>query len=106
MSGNKRQRLETRIHLVAELEKLPRTPAIEEMIAEAKAGEYHDYKNRKYTCGKVAASTKLRAAGLGWLAMRVENGDFDEEADEDDKAEMRKNLPRSAWPVFGLEPVN
>lgn len=97
--------LDTRIHLVQELEKIsPRTPEIEEIIAEAKAGEYHDYKNQKYDCGKVAAYTKLLRAGLTQLAERVRNGDFDEQADEDDKEAMRKNLPRSAWATFGLEP--
>lgn len=83
---------DTRIHLVAELEKLERTPAIEEMIQEAKAGEYHDFKNQKYACGKVAVSGKLRAAGLIDLAKRVENGEFDEEMDDEDRAEMVKTI--------------
>jgi|SRR5882724_3562162 len=99
------ERLDTRIHLVAELEKVcgkHRTPAIEEIISEAKAGEYHDFKNQKYSCGKVAVSGKLRAAGLIDLAKRVENGDFDEMPDEDDKAEMRKGLDPKLWGALGL----
>lgn len=40
------------IELVQELKKLPRSSEIEFMITEAKAGEYHDYKNKKYVCGK------------------------------------------------------
>ena len=95
--------LDTRIELVAELEKVsPRTALIEQIIAEAKAGEFHDYKNQKYACGKVASVGLLREAGLNDLADRVRNGDFDEEADEEDKAEMRKTLPPAAWPIFGL----
>jgi len=94
---------DTRIHLVEELEKVNQTPAVLEMIVEAKAGEYHDYKNVKYDCGKMAVSQKLRAEGLIGLAKRVEGGEFDETADEDDKAEMRKHLPKSAWKTIGLE---
>jgi hypothetical protein len=85
---------DTRFELVEELEKIqPRTSAIEEMIQEAKAGEYHDYKNEKYDCGKVAVSGKLRRAGLTDLAKRVESGEFDELADEEDKANLRKDFP-------------
>lgn len=97
-----RVRKDTRVELVAELEKLPQTPNIKTMIEEAKAGEYHDYKNNKYVCGKVAASSALRLNGHMDLAKRVEEGEFDEEADEDDKKEMRKTLPKEAWSIFGL----
>jgi len=80
----KKKRLSTMVELVQELERLPRTPAVQELIDEARAGEYHDYKNNKYDCGKVESSRKLRAAGLIDLAKRIENGDFDEEPDADD----------------------
>lgn len=73
------------VELVEELEKLDATPAIQEMISEAKAGEYHDYKNNKYACGKVAVVGKLRSAGLDDLANRVINGEFDEVPDEEDE---------------------
>lgn len=62
------------------------------MINEAKAGEYHDFKNVKYTCGKMASSQMLRKLGFGSLAKRIEQGEFDETADEEDKASMRKDL--------------
>ena len=82
----------TMVELVQELEAItPRTPEIEEMITEAKAGEYHDFKNQKYVCGKVAVVGKLTAAGLKELANRVINGEFDEEADEDDKAMLKRD---------------
>lgn len=94
---------DTRIHLVEELEKLPSTPGIEEMIQEAKAGEYHDYKNNKYACGKVAVVGKLLSEGLNELADRVKRGEFDERPDEDDREEMRKTVPESMWRLLGLE---
>lgn len=87
----------TMVELVDELEKLLKTPQPQQiinglnfMIAEAKAGEYHDYKNDKYVCGKVASSGYLRKMGFIELAKRIENGEFDEEADEQDKAYLRK----------------
>lgn len=77
---------DTRVELVAELLAVqPRTRAIAEMIDEARAGEYHDFKNKKYVCGKVTASRKLRASGLTSLAERLESGEFDEMPDEEDR---------------------
>jgi hypothetical protein len=102
--------------LVSELKKLAPSPAITEIIREAMAGEYHDYKNKKYVCGKVEAYNKLTTAGrfdtdkkrgkaLIDLADQIKQGFYDEEADEDDKAEMRKGLPAEAHAIFGLEIV-
>lgn len=75
-----------------ELEALPSTPHVQFMIAEAKAGEYHDYKNQKYACGKVQLHKELRKAGLHDLAARVMNGEFDEEADPGDRERMRQDV--------------
>lgn len=99
------KRLDTRTDLVLELEKVASTPLIEEIIKEAKAGEFHDFKNQKYVCGKMAVYGLLMKAGLSSLAARVSEGEFDEEADEEDKARMRKDLPESAWDTFGLSPT-
>jgi hypothetical protein len=99
----KKSYLDTRIHLVAELEKVPQTPLIAQIIAEAEAGEFHDYKNKKYNCGKVAAVGLLRQAGLEELAKRVMNGDFDETADEEDKANLRLFAPKNMWGLLGLD---
>lgn len=83
----------TMVELVQELEKIqPRTPKIQEIIDEARAGEYHDYKNEKYVCGKVAASWKLRDAGLIELARQIENGVYDEKPDEQDRENMRRDV--------------
>ena len=80
------------IDLVEELEKLPESPAIDFMIEEAKAGEYHDYKNKKYICGKMESSQRLTRPGYIDLAKRIESGEFDEEADDLDKQMMRNDL--------------
>ena len=89
---SKRIRKSTMVELVAELRNLPQTSDIQLMIEEALAGEYHDYKNVKYVCGKMESSQRLRRFGHPDLAKRIEQGEFDEEADEDDKAMMRKDL--------------
>lgn len=95
---------DTRIHLVEELEKLTKLHTISfetrktllAMIEEAKAGEYHDYKNQKYDCGKVAAAGYLRKLGFIPLAKRIEEGEFDEDADADDQAMIAQLLAQSA----------
>lgn len=99
-------RKDTRIHLVEELQKLPQTKEIQFMIEEAKAGEYHDYKNKKYVCGKLESAIRLDILGHHELSNRIKQGEFDEEADEADKEELRKMLEDNklghAKKVFGL----
>lgn len=86
-------RKSTMVELVQELEAVtPRTELIEFMINEAKAGQYHDFKNKIYVCGKVAVYGLLRSAELHDLAERVKAGEFDEEPDEADKANMEKTM--------------
>ena len=85
-------RKSTMVELVTELELIsPKTELISEMINEAKTGEYHDFKNNKYVCGKVAVVEKLRKANLLELAKRVMEGEFDEVPDEEDE-QMLKEL--------------
>jgi hypothetical protein len=100
-------RKSTMVELVAELQKLPKSDRIDFMIAEAKAGEYHDYKNVKYACGKVESSQRLRKLGHRELAIRIEQGEFDEQMDESDKQNMRDELGSDAQgealkKMFGL----
>lgn len=107
-------RKSTMVEFVQELEAIePRTADIARMIEEAKAGEYHDYKNKKYTCGKVQAVSFLRMAAsahpspegvqkLKALAAQVINGEFDETADAEDLAHMRSVIPKNMWPTMGL----
>lgn len=97
---SKRERKDTRIHLAAELEamntgSMAGCPWLLGMIKLAKAGEYHDYKNKLFTCGKVAVIEhlqRLKTPAATALAKRVMDGEFDEEADEEDKVELRKML--------------
>ena len=82
----------TMVELVEELRQLPESPEINFMIEEALAGEYHDYKNQKYVCGKLESSTRLHSLGFHELAKRIEEGEFDEQADEEDDEMMRNDL--------------
>ena len=91
------------VELVELLRQKPQSTLRDEIIKEALAGEFHDYKNDKYTCGKVAAAHLLTVAGFHDLATLVKEGEFDEEADEQDKTNMRKNLPKEMWDIFGLK---
>ncbi len=93
---------DTRTDLVVELEKVTPTPLILQMIEEAKAGEYHDFKNQKYVCGKIALAGLLKEASLEELRQQVLNGDYDEPADEEDKAELRKGMSPSMQKALGL----
>ena len=97
------KRKSTMVELVELLRQKPQSTLRDEIIKEALAGEFHDYKNDKYSCGKVAAAHLLTVAGFHDLATLVKEGEFDEEADEQDKTNMRKNLPKEMWDIFGLK---
>lgn len=86
----KRIRKSTMVELVDELKKLPPSMEISFMIKEALAGEYHDYKNKKYDCGKMESATRLDKLGHTDLANRIKNGEFDEEADAEDQLMLKK----------------
>lgn len=99
----------TMVELVQELESVD-TKAMShtdkqllaETIKEAKAGEYHDYKNEKYICGKVEVVSRLDLLGFHSISDRVMNGEFDEEMDEADKKEMKTWLPKDMWEMMNL----
>lgn len=86
------KRKSTMVELVKELEKLPRSNYLDLIIAEAKAGEYHDFKNKKYECGKLALVHKLFELGLTEIRQDVIDGVYDEDADEDDLEMLVKDL--------------
>lgn len=102
------KRKSTMIEMVEELEKLrplflatgkDADDVLNFLIKEAKAGEFHDYKNQKYDCGKVQVCSFLDqlakqcherkftdlAAGLSKISADVKNGEYDEEADLEDQ---------------------
>lgn len=91
----------TMVELVAELKKLPKSPEIDLMVSEAKAGEYHDYKNKKYPCGKLEFFNRLMKLGYPDLANRIANGEFDEKPDQQDLANMRRDLASSGFDPDG-----
>jgi hypothetical protein len=65
-----------------------------EIIRQAQAGEFHDFKNTTHVCGKVALVQMLQetnAPELLKIIKSVMNGDYDESPDEDDKAQMKKD---------------
>lgn len=107
--------LSTMVDLFGELSGLNYwSPGMQVLMDEAISGEYHDYKNRKYACGKVAVVEKLRAEAslpktpraikdaLRAMAERVIAGVYDERADDIDKEKMRRETPRGMWEILGL----
>lgn len=107
--GERMKKKSTMVELVQELENIiplgdsRKIAYFNETIEEAKRGEYHDYKNKKYACGKVAVVARLRYMNLHALAQRVINGEFDEEADAEDIAYLKSVAPKNLWPILGLE---
>lgn len=98
------QRKSTMIDLVQELESLNTGNRYDQLIENARNGRYHDYKNPPdVICGKVELVKDLHAfPELQELSKAVKDGAYDEEADELDKAMLRKDLPAYMWPALGL----
>lgn len=95
----------TMVELIPELEKLTDNEHKVRLLEEAKRGEYHDYKNRMYACGKVTLATVM----ANWAklypqdaeqALKIRNdvinGEYDETADEEDKAYLRKTIDENS----------
>lgn len=83
----------TMVELVIELEGKNIAGRYDSLISEAKAGEFHDFKNNKYVCGKVELASQLsKFPELEDIRKGVINGDYDELPDEEDKAQMKKDL--------------
>lgn len=92
------------IELVAELEAInEKVPCeeIEYMIKEAREGQYHDFKNKKYACGKMGFVAVADAFGkrnpnivshLEPLVEGIKNGDYDETADDLDQKRMSNDI--------------
>lgn len=101
-------RKSTNIELVEELEKVNITHKFDTIIKNAKNFRYHDYKAPEdVVCGKMEfVKDAAKFPELFYLSRRIQMGEFDEEADEADKAEMRKDLPSHMWETFGLNPLN
>lgn len=87
-------------HLPKDIEALipenEHTPLINQIIQEATIGEFHDYKNDKYVCGKMALVLLLQQAfdegekRLINIQKAVVDGEYNEHADENDLANMKR----------------
>lgn len=67
---------------------------IMEIIRQAQAGEFHDFKNTTYACGKFALAQMLQEANeplLLKIRQSVIDGEYDESPDAEDKAQMKKD---------------
>jgi hypothetical protein len=67
---------------------------IMEIIRQAQAGEFHDFKNTTYACGKLALAQMLQEANeplLLKIRQSVIDGEYDESPDAEDKAQMKKD---------------
>lgn len=102
------ERKSTNKELVSELEAINKTHRLDTLIKNAKNNRYHDYKNPDdVVCGKMQfCAEACKFPECNDLIKRVQDGEFDEVADEEDKADMRKNLPVTMWGMLGLNPLN
>jgi hypothetical protein len=92
---------DTRVDLVKELEAIlfagrgapgaVKTLKIRRIMLKAQCGDYHCFKS-KSAIPKIDLVEDLREASLNVLASRVVAGEFDETADEEDKAIMSAEL--------------
>jgi hypothetical protein len=81
------------IEMVHELRKLPQHQEVVTMVMEAVTGEFHDYKNQKYVCGKMTAAQFLFDISEKYsdcqdaLKIREEiiTGAYDETPDQEDQ---------------------
>jgi len=98
----------TMVEMVEALKQLPPHPEVKVMIEEAKAGEFHDYKNEKYVCGKVASVELLNdirkkypecANGCLQIIEDITHGIYDETADEEDVKMMNDTLKEEMDPA-------
>ena len=86
-------RKSTNKELIEELTLINVNGRYDAMIAEAKDNQFHDYKNTKYVCGKIALVNTLASfPELKFIRDEVISGVYDERPDEEDKALMRREL--------------
>lgn len=98
----------TNKELVADLELVNVNGKFDKFVEQAKNNFYHDYKQPDHiVCGKTLFVNETQGIPeLKHLRDAIINGEYDEVADEEDKASMRKDLPPNMWAMFGLNPSN
>lgn len=85
--------------LVEDLLRKPPCSLREELVRNALAGHYHDYKSDDGAAPKVALITDLARFGYADLARRAARGEYDDEPDDADEAmleQSRHNNPAIA----------
>jgi len=89
----------TNKELVEELTALNVNGKYDHIIKEAMDGEYHDFKNEKYVCGKVQLVNELSLfPELSSIRAAVIDGKYDESPDEEDKKKMRQEIIENTSP--------
>lgn len=71
-----------------------RSAYVQEIIKQAIRGEFHDFKNTTYVCGKTQLVHMLHTANepaLLSIRQAVINGEYDESPDADDISNMKKD---------------
>lgn len=97
------QNKSTNKELVQQLENRNTDGRYDEIIARAKANEYHDFKS-SHTAPKLVLLADLQQhKDTEDLVDAVINGDYDEPMDEADKELRRKDAPEDLWPIFGVK---
>ena len=79
---------------------------IQEIIRQAQCGEFHDFKNTNYACGKIQLVNMLRVANniaLEPIIEAVINGDYDESPDEEDKEKMKNDWLENGGTIQSYE---
>jgi hypothetical protein len=95
----------TKETLVVDLEQKPQSETRDRLIAEAKAGRFHDFDSDE-VCGKMLLNAELRDAGYLDLAQKVIDGGYDDEHPTlEQQEEMRQELgPKFYDAMMGEKP--
>ena len=83
-----------------------RNAYVKEIIKQAERGEFHDFKNKLYACGKAQLAHMLHEANepsLLPIRQAVIHGEYDESPDEIDKAMMKKDWLDNGGSLSGYE---
>jgi hypothetical protein len=73
------------------------------LIEKAVKGMYHDYKSDLATPKVELVNDLSRFPELEEIRQMVMEGEFDEEADDEDLAMLKKDTPKELWKTLGLE---
>jgi hypothetical protein len=85
-----------------------RTPLLEQILREAKMGEFHDFRNNKYDCPKSQLVSMLQAVNderLTPIIQGVINGEYDETPTQEDSANIRQMMIDEGVPVHLINSI-